>query len=265
MREVSGAVDEKNKETRDDTQQPDEPTTGRARLLAALKKPGSRGQLAVATLLAIVGFASVVQVKATEEDDVYSGMRQEDMIQLLNSLAAASERAENEIAQLEQTRSSLRSDTDNGRAALEAARQQADVLGILAGTLPTVGPGILVTVEDPTGAVGIDQLLNGLEELRDAGAEAIEINDTVRVIAQTSLEDGQNGVLVDGQELSPPYTIEAVGDPHTLAQGLDFTGGFTDDIEAVDGKVLVKQADTVEIATTREPARAEYAEPVETE
>jgi len=260
-------MDAQNKEPASESPEPDLPPTGRTRLLEALKRPGSRGQLTVAVLLAIVGFASVVQVQSTEEDDVYAGMRQEDMIQLLNSLAAASERADNEIAQLEQTRSSLRSDTDNGRAALEAAEQQADVLGILAGTLPTVGPGIVVTVEDPTDTVGIDQLLNGLEELRDAGAEAIEINDTVRVIAQTSLEDGDDGLLIDGQQVSAPYTIEAIGDPHTLAQGLDFTGGFSDVIEGPDfgGKVLIKQADTVEIATTREPARAEYAAPVETE
>lgn len=245
----------------------DDPTTGRARLLAALRKPGSRGQLTAAALLAIVGFASVVQVQSTEEDDVYAGMRQADMIQLLNSLSAASERADNEIAQLESLRNSLRSDTDSGRAALETARQQAEVLGILAGTLPAVGPGIVVTVKDPTGAVGIDQVLNGLEELRDAGAEAIEINDTVRVVAQTSLEDDENGMLVDGQQLSSPYTIEAIGDPHTLAQAMNFTGGFADEVEApgIGGKVLVKQENTVEIATTREPRRAEYAEPTETE
>lgn len=262
-------MDEENgKDTRDaEAPKPAEPSTGRARLLASLKRPGSRGQLTAAALLAVLGFASVVQVQATGQDDVYAGMRQEDMIQLLNSLAAASERAENEIAQLEQTRSSLRSDSDNGQAALEAARQRAIVLGILSGSLPTVGPGVLVTVEDPTGAVGTDQLLNGLEELRDAGAEAIEINDTVRVVAQTSLDDGENGVLVDGQQLSAPYTIEAIGDPHTLAQALDFTGGFSDEIESpgIGGKVRVREANAVEIATTRELSPADFAEPTETE
>jgi uncharacterized protein YlxW (UPF0749 family) len=242
-----------------------DPQTGRDRLLNALRKPGSRGQLTAAVLLAIVGFASVVQVQATEEDDVYAGMRQEDMLQLLDSLAAASQRAENEIAELEQTRTSLRNNTESRQAALESARQQANVLGILAGTLPAVGPGVAVTVEDPTGAVGIDQLLNGLEELRDAGAEAIEINDTVRVVAQTSLEDSENGVLVDGQQLSAPYTIEAIGDSHTLARAMDFDGGLTEEIETVGGKVRIEEVNTVEIATTREPGQSEYAEPAETE
>ena len=263
MREPGADMDDERIETGESPPQP----TGRARLGEALKKPISRGQVPAAVLLAVLGFAGAVQVQSIGQDDAYSGQRQEDLIQLLNSLAAASQRTENEIAQLEQTRSSLRNDTNSRQAALEEAQRQANVLGILAGSLPAVGTGIVVTVEDPTGAVGTDQLLNGLEELRDAGAEAIEINDTVRVIAQTSLTDGENGVIVDGVQLSTPYTIEVIGDSHTLAQALDFTGGFTDVIELPDigGKVRVRELDNVEIATTRAPSPSEYAEPVENE
>jgi uncharacterized protein YlxW (UPF0749 family) len=220
-----------------------------------------------AVLLAVVGFASVVQVQATERDDDYEGMREEDLVQLLNSLSGASQRAENEIAELEQTRSSLRSDTDSRQAALEQARERASVLGILAGTLPAVGPGIVVTVKDPEGNVGIDQMLNGLEELRDAGAEAIELNDSVRVVAQTALEDGQNGIVVDETELTPPYTVEVIGDPHTLAEALNIYSGFVDDIEGPDigGSVTIEETTSVEVATLTEPLDPEYAEPVESE
>jgi uncharacterized protein YlxW (UPF0749 family) len=240
---------------------------GRDRLVSSVKKPRTRGQITVAVLLAIVGFASVVQVQANERDDDYEGMREEDLVQLLNSLASASQRAENEIAQLEQTRASLRSDTDARQAALAQARERAEVLGILAGTLPAVGPGIVVTVKDPAGNVGIDHMLNGIEELRDAGAEAVEINDAVRMVAQTALEDGPQGVIVDGTELTPPYTIEVIGDPHTLATALNIRGGFVQDIEdpTVGGDVNIQETTTVEIATLAELEEPEYAEPIERE
>ncbi|HEX6877465.1 MAG TPA: DUF881 domain-containing protein [Nocardioidaceae bacterium] len=240
---------------------------GRERLLASLKRPWSRGQLTAAFLLAVVGFASVVQVQAQDRNSDYDGMREEDLVQLLNSLAGASQRAENEITQLEQTRSSLRSDTSSRQAALEQARQEATVLGILAGTLPAVGPGVVVTVKDPEQKVGIDQMLNGIEELRDAGAESIEINNTVRVVAQTALEDGDGGILVDGTQVSPPYTLEVIGDPHTLSRALNFTGGFVDDIQgpSIRGKVVVEQTQDVEIATLAEPREPEYARPSQSE
>lgn len=241
---------------------------GRDRLVAALKRPSSRGQITAAVLLAVVGFASVVQVQSNERDNDYEGMREEDLVQLLNSLASASQRTENDIAQLEQTRASLRSDTDSRRAALEQARERANVLGILAGELPAVGQGIVVTVEDPEGKVGIDQMLNGIEELRDAGAEAIEINNTVRVVAQTALEDGEDGIVVDGTELAAPYTLEVIGDPKTLAGALNIYGGFVEDIEdpnTIGGDVVIEESSSVEVATLVEPREPEYAEPTDTE
>lgn len=232
-------------------------------MLRALRRPGSRGQVTAAVLLAIVGFASVVQVQSNDRDENFAGARQQDLIRLLDSLTLASERAEKEIAELEETRRSLITDTDSNNAALEQAREQAAALSILAGTVPAVGQGVVVSVRDPAGGVGIDQMLNGLEELRDAGAEAIEINNTVRVVAQTALEDGEGGVVIDGQQLSSPYRIEVIGEPNTLAQALDFTGGFTDEVEgeAIGGEVVVEERETVQVSTVREPNEPEYAEP----
>ena len=65
---------------------------------------------------------------------------------------------------------------------------------MLAGTVPATGPGIRITVEDPEGDLSLNHLLDGIEELRNAGVEAIEINDRVRVIAQTSFEDDPEGM-----------------------------------------------------------------------
>jgi uncharacterized protein YlxW (UPF0749 family) len=251
-------VTEKADEEREETQNHDSPGSPR-------RRTGTRAQVTAAMLLAVLGFAAVVQVQAVQSNDDYEGMREEDLVQLLNSLSAASQRAENEIAELEQRRSSLRSDTDSRAAILEQARQQAAVLGILAGTVPATGPGLVVRVSDPEGAMGINQLLDGLEELRNAGAEAIEINDSVRVVAQTALEDGEDGIIVDGRQVVAPYTIEVIGDPHTLAQSLNFTGGFVEDIEgpSIGGSVVIDQVEAVEIATLAEPREPEYAQPVE--
>jgi uncharacterized protein YlxW (UPF0749 family) len=237
---------------------------GRARLLAALRRPGSRGQAVIAVLLAVLGFAAVTQVQSNDRDDNYVGARQGDLIQLINNLSLAEQRAENEITKLQRTRDSLGNDTDASRTALERARQQANTLGILAGTLPAEGPGIRVTVGDPaTGSgVGTNQLINGLQELRDAGAEVIEINDSVRVVAQTSLVDSPGGgVLVDGERVEAPYTIDAIGDPNTLATALDFTGGFIDEVEGVGGKVNIKQLQNVRVMSVRKPSKPRYAQP----
>lgn len=242
------------------------PVDGRERLREALSRPSSRGQVIAAGLLAVLGFAAVVQVQSNSNDEAYVGARQDELIALINSLSLASERTENEIAELMQTRSSLRNDTEARRTVLEQARQQADELGILGGTLPAVGPGIRVSVADPSGGVGSNHLINGIQELRDAGAEVIELNDTVRVVAQTALRDtASGGVLVDGEQLEAPYVIEAIGAPHDLETALGFSRGFTDEVEGVGGRVRIERLDTVEISSVREVFTPEYAEPAPTE
>ena len=255
---------------------PDEPTgpepppaeepTGRDRLVASLRKPGGRGQITAGVLMLVLGFAAVVQVRSNTTDAEYVGARQDELINLINSLSLASDRAENEIAELEETRNSLLNDTQARRTALERARQRADELGILAGTLPAVGPGIQVTIRDPDGAVGSNNLINGIQELRDAGAEAIEINNSVRVVAQTALRDAPNGgIVVDGETITAPYVIEAIGGPHNLASALDLRRGFTYEVERVGGEVGVARSDSVEIASVHEAPRSQYADPVPTE
>lgn len=241
---------------------PRRPVDGRSRLVAALRRPSSRGQLVAGALLAVLGFAAVTQVQSNERDDNFVGARQGDLIAYINNASLASQRAETEIAQLRETRESLGNDTEARRTALALARRQADTLGILAGTLPAVGPGIRATVSGGGTGVGSDQLLNGLQELRDAGAEVIEINGSVRVVAQTSVQDTANGgVLVDGTTLRAPYIIEAIGDPSDLSVALDFTGGFVSDVQSVGGRVTVDELDKVDIISVRRPRAPEYAEP----
>jgi uncharacterized protein YlxW (UPF0749 family) len=220
----------------------------------------------VGVLLAVLGFAAVVQVRANDAEQVFVGAREGDLIALINTLALATDRAEEEIADLRQTRDSLLDDAESTATAVSVARERADTLGILAGTLPAQGPGIRVTVQAQEGELGTEQLLNGLQELRNAGAEAVEINDEVRVVAQSGLTEGTDGRLaVDGTVLEPPYVIDVIGDPHTLSTALEFDGGFIEKVEEVAGSVTVQQLDTVDVASTRTPDSPRFANPVEEE
>jgi uncharacterized protein YlxW (UPF0749 family) len=235
-------------------------TTSPGRLWAALSKP-SRAQFVVAVLLAALGFAAVTQVRLTGNDDTYAGRREQDLIDQLNGLAGASERSPSEISRLEKARTDLQSNTRQRQAALEQAQKEADTLNILAGLVPVTGPGIRITIDDPDGSVGIDILLDAIQELRTAGAEAMQFNGEVRVIAQTALEEGVGGVLVDGQLVTPPYVIDVIGEPNELEGAMTFPQGPIDDVEDAGGTVVMKPFDRLDIEAVRESARSEYAQP----
>lgn len=249
-------------ESTEPTESPEPSQTGMVRLRDAFVRPG-RGQFVVALLLAVLAFAAVTQVRSHTGNDSYSGMRQDDLVQALNGLSANTTRSEAEIADLEATRSELRDSTRQRAAALEQSQKELATLGILAGTRAATGPGITITVAVNASRYRANNLLDGIEELRDAGAEAMQINDEVRIIAQTSFQDGDNGIVVDGRELTPPYTLKVIGDPDTLATALNISGGFRDDVELAQGKTDVVKSKAISVDVTRVATAPRYAESTE--
>ena len=258
-----GEWSDRNGQTVADAASVDMAAGGAGKLRRAFLHPG-KGQLIAAAILLLVGMAGVMQIKINTTDSTYSSARREDLIQLLDGLGAESRRLEGEITQLEQTRTSLQSGVDSGRAARDAVRKQVQDLSILAGTVPAEGPGIRMRISDPGGRVNAEVLLDAVEELRDAGAEVIEINDTVRIVASSWFgQDGQGGLLVDGASVTRPITIEAIGDPHALEEAAQFRGGIVSEIEGprIGGHVLIDKPDPVAIDSLHATNENQYARP----
>ena len=82
------------------------------------------------------------------------------------------------------------------------------------------------------------------------------------MVAQTSFEDDPRGIRVDGVLVKPPYVIDAIGSPDTLAGALNFQGGFVDDVKLDGGSATVKKQDKVAVTVTRPPTQPRWAQPV---
>jgi uncharacterized protein YlxW (UPF0749 family) len=253
-----------------DTPQPsEEPTPSRPsrreRLLRLLGARPTGPQLLVGVLLALLGFALALQVRSTRTDPTLEGARQSDLVRILDDVSERAERLQAESRSLEALLADLTSGTDKSRAALEDAQNRTATLGILAGTVPAQGPGIQLTITGPRDAVTSSMLLDTVQELRDAGAEAMQIADdetSVRVVAETHLTDDADGIAVDGQQLSVPYRVLAIGDPRTLSAALDIPGGVLDTLGRVEADGTVSQLDSVNVDAIRVRTEPEYARTV---
>lgn len=237
-----------------------EAATGRERLRDAFLRP-SRAQLVVGVLLAVLGFAAIVQVQETEVADTFAGYREQELIDVLNGLYSTMQRAEAEIDQLEETRDELRSDTTRRKTALEAAQEDVETLNILAGLVPVTGPGVRVTVREVDAPVDPAHLVDMVQELRTAGAEAIQVNGKVRLVAQSAFEDAEGGIVVDGQRLEPPYVFDVIGEPANLENALTFLEGPRTNIERNGGTMEIAERKAIDIEAVRRPVEPEYAEP----
>jgi uncharacterized protein YlxW (UPF0749 family) len=246
--------------------QAEEPTEAagstRARLRASLLRPG-RGQILAAVILFIVGAAGAMQIRISATDDTYASARREDLIQLLDGLSAESRRLEGEITQLEQTRRNLQSGADTQRVARSEAERHLTELAILAGSAPAEGRGIRMRIADPKAAVDAGVLLDAVEEMRDAGAEVIEVNNTIRVVASTWFGSDAHGLVIDGKAVNRPITLEVIGDPHSLEEAARFRGGIVSEITGpkIGGQVQIEQEDRVVIESLHAPRENQYARP----
>ncbi len=233
-----------------------------SRLSRVLFRPG-RGQVIAAVILFVVGLGLVMQLRISNAENAYTNARREDLIQILDGLGAESRRLETEIAELEQTRTDLESGADRQEVArLETERRLAQ-LAILAGTAPATGPGIRLTITDPQGKVSGEVLLDAIEEMRDAGAEVIEINDSVRVVASSWFSSRDAALVVDDREVSRPITLEVIGDPHGLEEAASFRGGLVSEVTGprIGGRVEIEQVSRLQIDSLHTAEENQYARP----
>ena len=238
------------------------PVTGATRLWRALAHPG-RGQVIAAVILFVVGVGGAMQIRLNSADDAYTNARREDLIQILDGLGAESRRLESEIRELQQTKTNLQSGADSRRVAQEESELRLDELSILAGTVPAKGPGISMRISDPDRKVTASVLLDAVQEMRDAGAEVIEFNGQVRVVASTWFGTDGTDLIVDGQRLQRPITMKAIGDPHSLEEAARFRGGLVSEITGprIGGAVSIERLDDLEITSLHSPAENQYARP----
>jgi uncharacterized protein YlxW (UPF0749 family) len=222
------------------------------------------GALAV-LLLVLLGVAIVTQARQTESGDSLETARPADLLVLLDSLQQREAALNTEVADLQRTLAQLQESGSSDAAAIENAQARLAALSILIGTVAATGPGVTLTIEDKAPGVPAETMLDVINELRAAGAEAIEFRGgsaSIRVGVDTWVVGTPGALVVDGATLNPPYSVLAIGDPPTLAAAMNIPGGAMDSVERVGGTMVVQQSDRVDVTALRQPKPRQYAQPV---
>ncbi len=230
------------------------------RLLRTARPRATKANALALALALLLGFAIATQVRQTQGQGL-ANLREDELVRILDDVTQDGNRLEAELRDLERTRDALASGAGQSAEAQAAARERLRTLGVLAGTVPVTGPGITVTIADPNREVTAPVLLDALEELRDAGAEAVQIGP-VRVVANTYFTDTDTGVRVSGTPVDPPFTITAIGDSATMASAMDIPGGVTESVRRLGGRATVSQSKSLSITALHDVEQPRYAQPV---
>lgn len=222
------------------------------------------GTLAIMLCL-LLGVAIATQVHQTTSGDSLDTARPADLLVLLDSLRQREATLSTEVAELQRSLSALQASGTSDQTAIQNAQARLAALSILIGTVGATGPGVTAKIDDPGPGVAPQAMLDVLDELRAAGAEAIQISDrheAVRTGVDTWIVGAPGALTVDGKTLTPPYSVVAIGDPPTLAAAMNIPGGAVDSVKRVGGTMSVQQADKVDVTALRQPKPRQYAQPV---
>jgi uncharacterized protein YlxW (UPF0749 family) len=214
----------------------------------------------IALLCLVLGVAIATQVRRTNSGDALADQRPQDLVVLLDGLQQREAALRREIAEADAALTRLRDSGDSSAAALTEARRRADALAVLAGTAAAAGPGLSIEFTDPQRAVAPADLLDAVQELRAAGAEAIQVGP-VRVGVDSAFTGSTGAVELDGTALAMPLTVLAIGDAPTMAAALNIPGGVVDTVERAGGQARITQRERVEVRALRTIRTPQYARP----
>jgi uncharacterized protein YlxW (UPF0749 family) len=239
----------------------DTATTARSQVRVTARRrrdPLAAALIGVLTLL--LGFAFAVQVRNVGDDQALAGAREEDLVRILDDLNAREERLREQISDQRTALQQLTSSDSQSAAALEEARQRAEAIGILNGTIAAQGPGLTMTVRDPEDAVRVADILDAIQELRGAGAETMQI-DGVRVGVSTAVTGNPGGLMIDGRPITTPYEFVVIGSPQNMETAMNIPGGVAPRLKSRGAEVEISQSDEVVVDALRPLDTPQYASP----
>lgn len=200
----------------------------------------SKSKIAVAIVIGIMSFMMIyvilIQINIVKE---YDGeeielMRETELKETLATYKEKYEETTNElnstVARIEEYKADEKSEED----AVALLEEEVNQANMLLGKTDVTGEGIIITIENTGGdseneamTVNTADLINLVNELRLAGAEAISINGE-RIVANSDIFDVGNFIYINGQRTTSPYEIKVIGDRKYLESALNIKGGYID-------------------------------------
>ena len=189
------------------------------------------GSISVAFVALLLGVLAVSQFRS---QDVYSRNLQLEtpasLTSLIATLADKNSALRDEIFDLRLRVAAAGTSVSSGQFSLTEGERQLAQLRVFAAQDAVSGQGISVNIDGPFDEKAMSDLVN---ELRNAGAEAIAINE--RRIGPRSwfAPSAPGGIVIDGARLGSPWIVRAIGPSDVLYVAITRTGGITGQFELI--------------------------------
>jgi uncharacterized protein YlxW (UPF0749 family) len=176
--------------------------------------------IVISLIAATLGFLMIVQLRSQAAVARTLAAQDDTSVALLiNDLNRANNQLLQQGAALTQQEAQLREALQAGGADAQVIQKQLTTLRVINGQMPVHGPGLQIGIED---TIMDFELQDALNNLRNAGAEAIALNGQ-RIISSTPVVTRGNSLLINGRSVSAPLRLVVIGDPERLGPAADLS------------------------------------------
>lgn len=215
-----------------------------------------KGKIIMTVTIGIACFLLVMiifmQFKMVHETDITSidTMRESELRKELASWKSKYEDVEQKYTEVSEKLKSYKEESNNDIETKKKLEDELSELNLILGKTNVVGPGITITIKDGNGdtaKVTAEELLIIVNNLKDAGAEAISVNEK-RIVDQSYIVDvSTNFIKANGQRIVPPYVIKAIGNSAYLESALLGNGGYAEELKALGKEVTITSDNKINI------------------
>jgi uncharacterized protein YlxW (UPF0749 family) len=186
------------------------------------------------TVMVVALFLGVLVVSQFRSREAFTGTLQQETPETLTTLIAdlsdRNRQLRDEIFELRFRIDQAKRSVAGGQGALEESEREIARLEVFSGGAPVTGPGVAVRIVGPFDDRALSDLVN---ELRNAGAEAIAINDVRFGPRSWTAPGSERSIVVDGRPVNGPWVVRAIGDEDVLFVGLTRTGGIVGQFQLI--------------------------------
>lgn len=215
-------------------------------------------QISILIICAILGFALSMQLKSVHKNELSenTSIRNEELRRMLTTEKEKNTSLQEQILQMQETIDTYRESIEQSGSAYQGMVSELENAKKLSGLTDVYGPGVTITLEDANAAnlsgpveyyiIHDSDVRAVVNELLAAGAEAVSINGE-RVVATTAIRCVGPTILVNNVRSSAPFVIKAIGDPVTLENAMNMSGGIVSELRFYQNKVTIQKSDRIDM------------------
>jgi uncharacterized protein YlxW (UPF0749 family) len=216
-------------------------------------------RLTVAAVAALLGLLAIGQLRGQAGVPGLSALSATELTQLIANLTTGNDELRNEIGDLQRQEADLVATKQRGETTVDELTADLERIRAWSGITPVSGQGIVITVQGPIGGDGVEDLLN---ELRNAGAEAIAVAG-VRLVGGVVVAGSPGALSVENEAIGEAFEIRAIGSPQILTGTLTRTGGVIAQVETTypTARLSVTPIESMTLPASNRTGPPTYAKP----